>query len=480
MIGASLVRASWMAPPMTMPSGGPPWELPVHVSATVVIIALWLAAIVGLGGVLAGLAAVRRGARPRARTVLVAALIAVAAFMVLPPAGSTDALDYAAYGRLLVLGHTPYVIPPIFLRLTHDALSRSVPLNWDHQVSVYGPLATVEQFLAAKLGGTSAARIVFWLKLWNAIAFGAVAVAADRLLRADPARRIRAHLLWTLNPLLLWALIAAGHLDVLAAAAGMLGLLLLGKRSAAGSFPWPRVLAAGALTAVAADIKISYILFGLGIAWVLRRSPAALLAAACSTLAVLAPSYAWFGPPAIKALLVRAGNSTLDNFYQLIYRHLVFRQDALAIVAIILVAAMSLLTLARLPEGVPEHPAIRPALALSAAWLFIWPYQMPWYDAMIICLLVLYPASRLDWVVLARLTAGTIALMPGTPAPLPGYLLTRINHDSQVYLAPIVLLAAVIWLAALCVTGRWKLRLPVTVPGPVIAPAAPTAGAMTR
>lgn len=55
---------------------------------------------------------------------------------------------------------------------------------------------------------------------------------ADRMLRSHPARRLRAHLLWTLNPLLIWGLVAAGHLDVLAAAAGMLGLLALGPQPA--------------------------------------------------------------------------------------------------------------------------------------------------------------------------------------------------------------------------------------------------------
>ena len=31
---------------------------------------------------------------------------------------------------------------------------------------------------------------------------GAVALMLDRVLRLDPARRLRGHLLWTLNPLL--------------------------------------------------------------------------------------------------------------------------------------------------------------------------------------------------------------------------------------------------------------------------------------
>jgi hypothetical protein len=159
------------------------------------------------------------------------------------------------------------------------------------------------------------ARIVFWLKLWNSAAFAIVAFAMDRLLRSDPARRLRAHLLWTINPLLLWDLVAAGHIDVLAAAAGMLGLLALGEHSA--SRPGiPRVLAAGALIGVAADIKINYALFGLGLAWALRRTPSGLVAAAGAALMTLLPGYLWFGPPAARALLNRRNGTSADNFYR--------------------------------------------------------------------------------------------------------------------------------------------------------------------
>ena len=87
-------------------------------------------------------------------------------------------------------------------------------------MSVYGPVATAEEWAAAELGGTSMARITFWLKLWNSIAFGVVVLLLDRTLRSDPARRLRAHLLWTVNPLLLWEIVASGHIDGLAAAFG--------------------------------------------------------------------------------------------------------------------------------------------------------------------------------------------------------------------------------------------------------------------
>lgn len=509
MIGASLLRSSWMTPPVVLPAFGPPWALQsVHVPPSMVIIALWLAALLGGGGVLAGLTAVRRGARISARALVVTALMAVAVLVAMPPAGSTDALDYAAYGEIVMLGHSPYVMTPYQLRLDHGASSRSVPLEWDQHVTLYGPLATVEQFVAAKLGGSAAARIVFWLKLWNAIAFGTVALVADRLLRRDPAARLRAHLLWTINPLLLWGLIAAGHLDVLAAAAGLLGLLVLtrwpnGAGPAQGELPAAaglrlgepvaaaglrlgelpaiagpglgelpaaarprlgelparadplRAMAAGILVGIAADIKISYVLFALGLAWALRRSPAALLAAAGGALAVLLPTYAWFGPPAVKAVLSRSSNTTADNFYQLFSAPDGYVPQHLVLVAAAVVACLAALMLWRLPTRVLAPPAIQPALALSVAWLFVWPYQLPWYDAMIICLLVLYPASRLDWLVLARLTAGTIAMMPGSSSPLPSRLLGELAFKSQVRIAPVVLLAATVGLVALCVSRRW-------------------------
>jgi sterol desaturase/sphingolipid hydroxylase (fatty acid hydroxylase superfamily) len=102
-------------------------------------------------------------------------------------------------------------------------------------------------------------------------------------------------------------------------------------------------------------------------------------------------------------------------------------------------------------------------VAVCAAWLFLWPYQLPWYDAMIICVLVLYPASRLDWLVLARLTAGTISNMPGNPYLQHSHLLRVADHFAVRTAAPVVMLAAAVALVALCVTGRWNVR---DAPGP--------------
>ena len=71
MVAVSLVRGGWMRPPLVLPAGGPPWQLPVrHVSADVVTYVLWFAAVASAGGVAASLLAVRRGARLNPRLLL--------------------------------------------------------------------------------------------------------------------------------------------------------------------------------------------------------------------------------------------------------------------------------------------------------------------------------------------------------------------------------------------------------------------------
>ena len=114
MIGAAAIRQDWMLPRLPMPAAGPPFEVHwVHLSTKAVDTALWLAEITGALGVAAGLLAAARGLRPPMRLIVATAVVALAALTMLPPAGSTDALDYATYGRLLVLGHNPVHRDPV-------------------------------------------------------------------------------------------------------------------------------------------------------------------------------------------------------------------------------------------------------------------------------------------------------------------------------------------------------------------------------
>ncbi len=475
--------------PVMHRAGGPPWWHALHLTATFVTVSLWAAMALGCAGVIAGLVAVARGARPPVRPVIAAAFLAVVALTVLPPAGSTDSISYAASGRTAVIGHSPYVMTPLQLERAGDPVGRQIPFgeipsSWANAVSVYGPVATAAEWGAAELGGTSLARITFWLKLEEAIAFGAVILVLDRLLRSDPEMRLRAHLLWSVNPLLLWEIVASGHIDGLAAVFGLLGIAALrartpqgesgqrgetsrrGETSAQAEIRIGGAVLAGLLIGVAADIKVEYVLFGLAVAWACRRSLKALTAAAVGFGVAVVPAYLAAGTPAIKVLVTRSTGTTWDTMYQLFWRPVLgYTQFSvssapphLALIADLLFAAVALLALLRLPDRVPGLPAVTPALALSLAWLFVTAFQRPWYDVMAISVLALYSASRLDWVVLIRLLAGATIYAQAIQSPAEPHWLYDLGQFDGTWLTPTVRLLAAVAFVWLCISGRWGWR----------------------
>jgi len=505
----SAAGPSVSVPAMGPAAGGPPWWHALHLTATLVTVSLWAALGLGCAGVIAGLIAVHRGARPAARALIVFALLAVAVLTVLPPAGSTDAISYAASGRTAVIGHSPYVMTPLQLERSGDPIGRQIPFaeipsTWTTTVSVYGPVASGAEWVAAELGGSSLARITFWLKLEEALAFVAVILILDRLLRSDPAMRLRAHLLWSVNPLLLWEIVASGHIDGLAAVFGLLGIVALRARGQQSSGQQSQqssgqqssgqqssgqqgsgqqdaeqddrrigvggAVLAGLMIGVAAGIKVEYALFGLAVAWACRRSVRPLAAAAAGFAVVVVPAYLAAGVPAIKILLTRSPGITWDTMYQLFWRPVLgytrFGVTSvpphLELVAYLLFAAVAVLAVARFPDPVPGLPALAPALALSLAWLFITAYQRPWYDVMALSLLALYPASRLDWVVLVRLLAGGIVYVQAVQSPVQPHWLADIGQFNGTWLTPGIRLLAAAALVWLCVFGRWGWRSPVS------------------
>ncbi|HJY72478.1 MAG TPA: hypothetical protein VJ347_11915 [Streptosporangiaceae bacterium] len=489
-IAVSAAGPNVAVPVMRKPSVSPPWWHALHLTATFVTVSLWAAMVLGCAGVIAGLVAVARGARPPVRAVMAAAFLAVAVVTVLPSAGSTDAISYAANGRMAVIGHSPYVMTPLQLRRSGDPIGRQIPFNeipstWLTTVSVYGPVATGAEWTAAELGGSSLARITFWLKLEEALAFGAVIVALDRMLRADPAQRLRAHLLWSVNPLLLWEIVASGHIDGLAALFGLLGVAALRVRrtqtgpsqtSTSQSSSTPNghhgriglrdAALAGLAIGVATGIKAEYALFGLAVAWACRRSVKPLAAAAAGFVLAVVPAYLAAGTPAIKVLITRSPGITWDTMYQLFWRPVLgYTQFSvtsipphLELVAYLLFAAVAVLAVLRLPDRLPDLPAVTPALALSLAWLFVTAFQRPWYDVMALSLLALYSASRLDWVVLIRLLAGATVYVQAVQSPVQPHWLANLGQFDGAWLTPGVRLLATVALVWLCLSGRWGWR----------------------
>jgi hypothetical protein len=168
---------------------------------------------------------------------------------------------------------------------------------------------------------------------------------------------------------------------------------------------------------------------------------------------VLIPTYALLGRPAFEALLARRDKTSQDSFYRFAnltdWRYLI-------VLAVLLFVVLAVLLMLRLPAGDPVRPAIRPAVAVSLAWLVVWPYQLPWYDAMMIGVLVLYPATWIDWLALARLAAATVANMPGDPNGVPSQHLRQFDAAMVHGLAPTILLAVAICVVLVAVSGSWS------------------------
>lgn len=440
----------------------PPWDLGLGWSPVTVTVLLVAADVLGAAAVGLGLLAVYRGARPRPRAVASAALAAVALLAVVPPLGSADHLSYAAYGRIAAQGDDPYVEDPLGWRAGTDPVAGAVQEPWEHTPSVYGPVGTLAQTVAAGLGDGSL-RLTVWLwQLLAAAAFLAAAWILDRLTRHDPAARARAAVIWTLNPLLLRQLVLGGHIDVIAVAAA-LGAVALAAR---------RPLLAGMLLGAAAGTKAPYALAGLAICWGLRRLPRrdalrhtglGLLGAAL----VLVPAHLWSGPHTYDQLGTASRMISLATPWRLLADALdpAFGRPlvrSVVRVAAVLTAAVLAVLLARRLRAVPtagEGPAaaegpdlvtpdaVRAAVVLFGAWVLTTPYALPWYDAMVwapLALLTLRGRDRwLDAALLARLAALSLAYVPGRVVALTPQV-ERVTLAFRREVVPWLTLAAVI------------------------------------
>jgi alpha-1,6-mannosyltransferase len=424
----------------------PPWFLHTHLPATLWSVTLWLVELLGGAGLVFGLLAVRRGWRPRVRRLIAASVLAVIALMLIPPVDNGDPTLYAAFGRIAVLGHSPYVMTPGQLRSSGDPVGADLASAYWPSPSRYGPVATATEAAASEIAGDTTARTIFWLKVWNALAYLAVVLALDRATRSHPGRRTRAHLLWSINPLMLFALMGNGHNDVLAVAAGVSALLAIQRMNSI------RGLLAGILLGLAAAIKAQYALFGAGLGWAARRNPGVLTAMTVGAAAILIPSYLIAGRAAINATVGLTALSptgpwrAASRIFGLQHSANTLGLIACAILAVILLWCM--------PAGPLGLPAIRIALALALALVVLSPQQTAWYDAMIFPLLAIMPATRLDWIVVARAIALAAASQPFMIGSNP-FLLTVFERVSVVGSPTLLLVGIVVALLWLCVARTW-------------------------
>jgi hypothetical protein len=462
---------SLMEPALPGRSGQPPWAFDAHLSPYLAAGLTAAALTVGALGLVLTLRALRGGWSVPARAVLLAGLAAAAVLTLVPPFGSSDQLSYAAYGRMLVTGHNPYTTTPAQLAALGDPVARAVQ-DWFTTPSVYGPLGTGVQGLASLIGGTSARLTVFVLGLANLAAFAGTALLLHRITRSDPARQLRAGLLWAANPLLLQLLVAGAHVDALAAvfavaAVAVFGGPWMGPRAPAPSLT--RSTLAGILVGLGFAVKVSDVLVGLGIAvaLMLRLRPAwrrllPPLAGLTAGFAATAGAAMAIGGPAMLGQLSRESDLVSIGSPWRVIRTVIHlaaggtaATDIVKVGAVTLAVVLAVLLLRRWPG-----PAETVAFAVVLAWLFAWPYVLPWYDALAWALLPLVAVGAtasegVCWLLLARTTALGLGYLPArqADATLPGglsWLQPVIRHG----LTPAVLAAATAWLVVLMLRTR--------------------------
>jgi hypothetical protein len=500
-LGPSLVE-----PALPGTSGQPPWSLSVHPSPYLVV-ALTIAAIAaGTGGLALAMRAARLGWMPPPAALLALGILAAAALALVPPFGSSDHLSYAAYGRIAALGHDPYAMTPAALARLGDPVGRAVR-QFQASPSVYGALATAGQALASRIGGTSVRLTVFVLSVLNVAAFAVTGLVLHWLARADRARQLRAALLWTANPLLLLVLVAGEHVDSQAIVFVIAALAAFSFCSVAGSRWAPAVLpavGAGALIGLGFAVKISMVLAGAGLAtacalaWVLRdtegtkgvRPERARLLAAAGGLAAgfgatAAAALAAWGVSSLGPSLRAGGMTSFASPWRAVRAMLglglgsAAAEDAIKGGAVVL-AAILLFLLLRHVAGCPVRSgrallapggsrgrttlasgdpvplidlAVMCAAAFAIAWLFAWPYVLPWYDSLGWAFLALVGWSELDWLLLARTSALALGYVAATGAALPGglgWLQTGVREG----VTPLVLLVCVVLLVRAVLPAR--------------------------
>ncbi len=455
-------------------------------SPAVVITLTWFAAVSAGVGTLSGLYALRRGSFVRPGRLLAAGAVAACVLALLPPAGSVDMLNYAIYGRIADLGRNPYATTPFLLSRTGDPVGVLLPSGWQRVPTVYGPITTAIQWAAAHLGGNAMAHIVFLLKWGNAVAFVGTGIVLDRLVGPDPARRVRAALLWTLNPIMLFWMVGSGHADVYAVFFLVVALYAM-RRSAllAG-------LAGGAAVAVkasflfpaAALVAVAWLGLGRGggvseadakptVVVRLRRAAAVAtgrrasaeagptvmerlrraVAAGAGLLLVGGGGYLLAGPAAIHSLSTRLGRKK-DRYLPvpdfILYHHGLYTVW-MAVLAVALTVFLwwrsglpfALWRTTRDGSPIGSPAAFLPVVVVAFGTTLVSPLQYPWYDAMLLPLLAVLPRTpyaRLDWLLILRGVMLGVMTLPGVR--VSGYQHLGVRWAN---LAWLILFVAAVW-----------------------------------
>jgi hypothetical protein len=351
-----------------------------------------------------------RGWSPNPRRVFLAASAAV---------GSSDIASYAAYGRIAALGYNPYTYTPA--RLPGGAASNPyteiVSHFWTGTASVYGPVATWTQLLAAQIGGAKP-----WLTIWVLMMMmGAAFLATGYVLLRTAANPVRAVLLWVANPLLIVELVMGGHLDALVALFAIAAIVLSRK----GTTLRHDVVVA-LLVGVAGGIKINAAFVALGIAIPLLHDRAWARLARIGVIAGLTTFGLYYFSYGLSALRPLAGASKMvisPTIWRAIQEIALLSggKGAENMVTTVIGFAWPPLMLAlawylykRLSPDVPT--VVAATCALTFSWVLVAPWSLPWYSSIAWVTVALLPRNSLTrWLTLATGTLSILHFNGGQP-----------------------------------------------------------------
>jgi hypothetical protein len=355
-------------------------------------------ACLGLAGMLW---AASRGWRPDPRKLLLASTVVVTIMVCLTPVGSSDTASYAAYGRIASLGRNPYSANSLtFLSSQHSQYIDVVGKLWQHQPSVYGPVATWVQNLAASIGGSSVQTTIWVLMILN----GAMFLAVGLLLLKTSDDPVRATLFWTANPVLIQQLVGGGHFDTFVAAAAIAAIQL--ARLARGI--WADV-AIGLILGIGCGVKVTEGLVALGLAWVLLRQREYLRIAriALVAMATVSIEYSFYGLDSLKPVFEGSRWVSLPSPWWIPYSIAKHYHMSLALLIsigwITCLFIVAWLVYQRISADQPRE-VVTP-FALTYAFVIVSPWTFAWYTALPWVALTQVPRNRMTrWLTIVTVT----------------------------------------------------------------------------
>ena len=439
----------------------PPWYVPagiVRPNEWVVSVLIWLAILVGAGGLFVAMRALADGWKPKVKRVFALGTALSLLTITVPPLTSADVLMYAAYGRLQRIGRDPYELTPAeVFRGQFDPVLRWTERPWQDTPSVYGPITSWSQLLANRLGGENMHDIVFWLQLFALVSFVLACAGAIRLAHGDPRRQARTAMLTIANPVLIWAVVAGAHNEAMSVVFAVGGMLMMRRRP----------FLAGVGIGLAGCAKVSIGIWGLAMLWAYRKEPKKALLLCLGTAIPMGLAYVVWQPTAFFQALRNGSYVSVGSWANPVYRFFdlfmsqfhakvivgVISYSGLIVIAWMLSRVLPWTAAPGLPRGAdlrsdPLTIALRTALSLSVAWLITSMYTLSWYDLIAWMPLAVLAGSKLDSIMVLRIAPLSLAYVPGRAidvGPSLDWVANRVRDTFSPLVQIAVLVAVVLW-----------------------------------